>query len=41
MEEQLDSNLEKYDFGDLTYSLHTNKIQIDQGFKCKVFEKGR
>lgn len=40
MEEQFNSNLVRYDFRDLPYFLHKNQIQIDEGFKCKVFEEG-
>lgn len=42
MEKQLvHSNLEKCEFGDLSYSLHENKIQTDQDLNVKVFKEGR
>lgn len=39
MEEQLGSNLRKCEFGDLSYSLHESKIQIDQVLNVKVFQE--
>lgn len=38
MEEQLGSNLGKCEFGDLSYSLHESKIQINQVLIVIVFE---
>lgn len=40
MKEQLGSNLGKCEFGDLSYSLHESKIQIDQVLHVIVFEEG-